>query len=184
MTLIRPGRFAGGLPEWGDGPFWEDLTFPATGINPPGAVSDPDRDTNDGTLLFAASGVEVIVGVAQLPHCWIEGSEIRPHVHWGPTTTGAGTVLWRLGYSIANIGSPFPAFSLLSVEADASEVAEDHLVAAFGEIDMTGFTISANIKWYVARIGGSDTYADDAKFYDFDIHYQSDRPGSRQEYVK
>lgn len=186
MTLIRPGRFAGGLPQWGDGPFWEDLTFPATGLNPPGAVSDPDRDPDDGTLLFDAGSTEIIVGVAQMRHRWIEGSTIHPHIHWGPTSTNTGNVLWRLSYSIADVDGVFPAYETLDVTAAAGGSDDAHLLTEFGEIDMTGFLISVNIKWKVARIGGdaADTYADDAKLYDFDIHYRSDRPGSRQEYVK
>ena len=47
---------------------WDDLTFPAAGLNPPGAASDPDRDTTFGYLLFAASGTEIITGAVQLPH--------------------------------------------------------------------------------------------------------------------
>lgn len=35
---------------YSDGNNFEDLRFPAQGINPPGAVSDPTRDTNDATF--------------------------------------------------------------------------------------------------------------------------------------
>lgn len=47
--------------------FWEDLRFPAAGINPPGAVADPTRDTTDGRLVFSASADNIMAIQAQMP---------------------------------------------------------------------------------------------------------------------
>lgn len=49
-----------------------------------------------------------------------------------------------------------------------------------------GETLSSIIKWKIARIGGhtSDALASDAVLLEFDIHYQKDADGSRQEYIK
>jgi hypothetical protein len=42
-------------------PQWEDLRFSAVGINPPGAGTDPTRDTTDGRLIFAAAATNITV---------------------------------------------------------------------------------------------------------------------------
>ena len=62
---------------------WDDLTFPATAINPPGAASDPGRETTTGLLLFDAAGVELIYCLAQMPHKWKEGTAIQLFQHRG-----------------------------------------------------------------------------------------------------
>lgn len=68
-------------------PVWDDLRFPAQGINPAGAANAPTIDdvltSFPGTLLFAGNAENVIVGIAQMPHAWAKGTSIRP------TSTGA-----------------------------------------------------------------------------------------------
>lgn len=167
-------------------PDWEDLRFPATSLQKP-AANFPDRDSTDGTYLFDASKTELVFAIGQLPHGWFEASAIRPHLHWQPTTAGAGDVLWHLRYQIADINEAFPGtWTTLAVLGTASGDANMHQVSAFGPIDMTGYKISCIIKCEISRVGGdvTDTYAADAKLLEFDIHYQVDAPGSRQLYIK
>lgn len=60
---------------------WDDLRFPAQGINPAGAASPPAVDevltSFTGTLLFSGSQENVIAGVAQMPHSWSPGTWIE-----------------------------------------------------------------------------------------------------------
>lgn len=166
---------------------WEDLRFPAQGINPPGAASDPDINTTTGVLLFDASSVEVIAGVAQMPHGWKQGSSIYPHVHWQPTNTNTGNVLWRFEYDIANVNGTFSgSYTAIDILDAGSGNANSHLLATFGAISMTGYTISSIIKWKLSRIGDdvTDTYNADAALLEFDIHYEVDSFGSDTEYTK
>lgn len=166
---------------------WEDLRFPATGINPPGGASDPDIDTSDGALLFDKASTEVIAGIAQMPHSWIEGSVIIPHIHWAPMDTDAGNVYWRFEYNIANVKDSFAAaYTALNIQEASDLVVLGHQVVGFGSIDMTGMKLSSVIKWKLSRIGGDalDTYDDDAKLYEVDFHYQIGSVGSGEEYSK
>jgi hypothetical protein len=169
---------------------WEDLRFPAQGINPPGGVNDADVEATTGMLLFDAGSIEIAMGVAQMPHSWDEGTEIRPHVHWTPTNTNTGSVLWQLDYQIANPGEAFnftDGWTTLQVLDAASGVSGTHQIAAFGEIDMTGKRISCCIHWKLSRAADdeTDTYNEDARLIEFDIHYQNDRSGgSVQEFTK
>jgi len=169
---------------------WDDLRFPAAGINPAGQVTPPTIDTADpfaGTLLFSASATNSIAGQCQLPHAWKEGSSLSPHVHWCPTSTDTGNVYWRLEYQVSDINGTFPgAYTTLNVLDAGDGITNKHQVIDFANIDMTGSTLSCMLLWKLSRIGGdvTDTYASTARFLEFDIHYQIDGNGSRQEYIK
>lgn len=161
---------------------WEDLRFPAVGINPPGAPSDATRDASDGRLVFSGTIDNVIAVQAQLPHGWTEGSSIIPHLHWSPTTSAAGNVRWRLQWKIANRGDAFPgSWSTETITTATSETAEMHEMDNFSSISMTGKTISCMILFLLTRLAGSDTldtYAASVKLAEFDIHYLHTRFGA------
>lgn len=169
---------------------WEDLRFPAGTLNPPGGVSDADVEGSGvfiGTLLFDAGGTEIAVGQAQLPHAKKLDTDMIAHVHWCPTSTGTGDVLWRLEYVIADIMGVFPtSYTVLDVVDAASGVANKHQIAEFAAIDTTGLGVSAMLCWKLSRIGGDalDTYGSDARLLEFDIHYLVDEVGSAEERSK
>ena len=169
-------------------PQWEDLRFPASAVNPPGGASGPALNTTNGTYLFDATGTELVFGLAQMPHSWAEGSAIKPHVHWMKTTSAAGNVFWQLDYKMCPIGeildSEFTTLSSSTSSIPDTNTAGKHLVTEFGIIDMTGKTSSDMIILKLSRIGGNaaDTYAADAEFLEFDLHYQVDSLGSANEF--
>ena len=171
---------------------WDDLRFPVTAINPPGAASDPDIDTTNGTLLFAANGTETIFVTAQLPHTWYAGTDIVPHVHWMKTTSATGNVVWELAYKWVPIGEVIDAsFTVLTVSATVAgtpdtDTAGKHLISSFGNVSTTGKDISDHLILRVSRLGGdaSDTYGADAELMEFDIHYQKNSLGSNEPFAK
>ena len=166
---------------------WDDLRFPAAGINPPGAASDPTRDTSDGRLAFSPTADNLIAVQVQMPHAWLEGSSISPHIHWSPTTTHTGNVKWQLQYKIAEIGSAFPgSWTTDTALQAASGVADTHQLVEFADIPMTGLHLSCMLLMIISRLGadGADTYTGDAKLNEFDIHFQADALGSNEEYYK
>jgi hypothetical protein len=170
-----------------DAPQWDDLRMPAIGINPPGAATDPTLDNTDGRWIFSASATNMLALQAQLPHAWVEGTLIEPHVHWSPTDTNTGNVLWRLEYKIASVYGAFPsAWTTIDALGAANGVSDQHLIADFVGIDMTGHTLSCILLIKLSRIGGdaSDTYAGTAKLNYFDIHFRQNSLGSNAEYVK
>jgi hypothetical protein len=169
---------------------WDDLRFPATVVKPPGQASDPDFDTTNGTLLFAATGTEVIYVIAQMPHSWKEGSAVSPHIHWYKTTSASGNVVWQLEYKKFPIGevgdSEFTVLTASTPAVSDGDTAFRHALTPFDDIDMTGMTLSDMLLMKISRLGGdaADTYAADAAMMEFDIHYQSDTLGSEYEFVK
>ena len=138
---------------------WDDLRFPASGINPPGGVSDPDTESATGLLLFDDSSTEMIVGVAQLPHAWGEGSDISPHVHWQKTTSAAGDVLWQFDFEVVNngaiaamdYGTQLQTAALVAGTPD-NDTANEVLISEFDHIDMAGLNISCLVFWKLSRI--------------------------------
>ena len=169
---------------------WEDLRFPATAINPPGQASDPDVDTTYGTLLFAASGTEMIFVLAQLPHSWQEGSDLHPHIHWAKTTSASGNVMWELQYRWSKIGevmdSSWTTLTKATTTVSDGDTAEQHAITAFDAISGTGCSVSDMLVMKVSRLGddAADTYGADARLLEFDIHLQIDSRGSLAEYTK
>lgn len=169
------------------GPKWDDLRFPAQAVNPPGAVSDPDVSAEDGCLLFDAGSVEVIFIAAQMPHGWISGTPMRPHVHWCKTTSAAGDVVWGMKYRWAAPGQTFTAwsssYSLSTASIGDADTANHHALASFPLLTLRGQS-STMILFEIARIADSedDTYAADAKLLEFDLHYQSGAAGTINEF--
>jgi len=175
---------------------WDDLQVPATGLRVAGAVSPPDVDNNyAGTLLFASNATEAVGLTVQLPHGYKEGSLLKPHVHWTKTTSELGGVYWEMDYKWARIGEVIEAnwttigSSDVSNEPYAGEdtaTADLHLITGLGDIDGTGSQISDMLLIVIKRIhdNAEDTYGADARLLEFDIHYQSDDPGSHQQFIK
>ena len=168
---------------------WDDLRFPATAVNPPGQASDPDWDNVIPGWLFSGSGTEVIHLIAQLPHSWVEGSDLKPHCHWMKSTSASGGVQWQLEYAWSAVGEVLSGWTTVSTSSVVSGTPDDdtanrQLISSFGVISGAGRQISDTLVFKLSRIGGSDTYNADARLLEFDIHYQKTILSSGEEYVK
>ena len=169
--------------------YWDDLRFPASGLNPPGPENAPTVNATLGTLTFADSATRVIAGLAQMPHAWAEGTAVEPHVHW--IQPAAGNVVWRLEYRLLPaVGGEVPGdwTTVTASEAVSAYPGSGNWVqiTRFPAIAMTGLKISAMIIFRLARLGGDsgDTLASAVDLLEFDIHYRIDTPGSQQEFIK
>ena len=169
--------------------YWDDLRFPAGGLNPPGSARDPAFNDELGLFTFRNNQDNVVGGLAQFPHAWKEGSVIAPHVHW--IQPAAGNVLWQLEYRLLPaVGAEFPSAWTTVTSTDAVSAypgSGDWVqITRFPNIDMTGFTISAMVLFRLSRLADSplDTLESNIELLEFDIHYQVDTPGSMQEFIK
>ena len=165
--------------------FQEDLRYPSNGINPPGAISDPGRNTTTGLLQFDASSTEIIAGVAQFPHGWAEGSSITPHIHIRGVDAsdpgGTQFTRWTLDYKWYNQTAVTPAAYTTDTQdfilpAHIGGVSVN-LLAEFTAVSGSGKIYSSLFEWKLSRIGGSDTYVGDCVLLEFDIHYLHYRMG-------
>lgn len=172
-----------------DDTVWDDLRFPSNGINPPGAASDPTRSTTTGMLEFSGTADNVIAGQAQMPHAWLPGTVIRPHLHvWFPTSAAANT-RWKLEVNRADADTNFEAAYGSYVEVGTITIANPQnalreVLQGWGDLAMTNLKESAIVMRRITRLASSDA-ADNhtaaVVLLDVDFHYQLGKLGTDNE---
>jgi hypothetical protein len=166
--------------------FWEDLRVPASSIKP-GSASPTWATFKDGTNTWHFSKVSdnEVEFSAQLPHAYKEGTDIYPHVHWSPTDTDTGNVVWKLEYTWANFEGTFPSTTTISVTDAADGTSHKHQIAILPTITGTSKTVSSMIICRLYRdVSAPDDYDNSAALLEFDFHFERDSAGSDEEYVK
>lgn len=164
---------------------WEDLRFPATRLRQ-GATLKPDFNETEVTIDFDDSSDETTYIIAQLPHAWKQGSEIRPHIHWIQNQNL--NIPWSLQYRIQTNGAattvPWTTITLDQQAYTYTSGDLNQINYSSTNIDMTGCTLSCIIQFKLARDVSEDVYTGDAQVYEFDLHYQIDTLGSQDEFSK
>ena len=138
----------------------------------------------------------------QLPHSYMPGTDLYPHVHFAPVGAIADTetVVFTITYTVASVWSVFPATEDITatftnnaearakLPADSlsgtSIVANAHLIAGGATISGVtgnGIGLSAIIDGKLARASG--THAGAVILSSADSHIRLNRLGSRQEYT-
>lgn len=189
---------------------FEDLRVP-TSSTKAGGSKEPTfaqlKDNGSGSQgvfidWFDKSLEEELYFDVQLPHAWKEGTDIFPHVHWIPKTTGASGnfVRWGLEYTWSSVNELFGDTTIIysdatsaataTVSGDAIMTADKHHISRIGVgatgIDGTNKKISSMLVCRVFRdaTNGDDNYNYDAGLLEIDFHYEIDSLGSEEEYVK
>jgi hypothetical protein len=168
---------------------WDDLRFPSQAINPSGAPDAPNRSQTTGLLEFSGSTDNVIMGVAQMPHSWKEGTAISPHMHLRFPTSTATNTRWKFEYDMANPGADFVNAPGVftdggTITAANAQNTKRHAMFDFADITMTGKTLSCCILWKITRLANTDAadnYTGVTELLEFDIHYEIDKLGSDSE---
>ena len=180
---------------------WEDLRFPFSGLRLDSNSTRYSYDYVNGLVCFNSNSRypnEPISMIAQLPHSWKEESQVRPHMHWIQTSSDQPN--WLLAYRIykngdgTSIDSDYSNYNFLTVESNVFPYASGNLVqiSNFGMIDMTGVGLSDCIHFVVFRdvfntsgeFERPESSESNAYSIEFDIHYQSNSLGSREEFIK
>lgn len=168
---------------------WDDMLTVGTGINPPGAASDPSRSTTTGLLQFSGSADNVIVGEWQMSHQWKPGV-VKPHIHLRFPTSAASNTRWKFEYDVASVNGDFVNNSgtlttLATITIANPQNVKKHVVQGFGDIDLTTYQESAVILWRITRLANSDA-ADNhtavVELLSVDLHYQKNKAGTEAEY--
>jgi len=171
--------------------YWDDLRVPFTNTRVTPTKSEPEfEDTGDGLYTYAFEddndSTESLHFVAQLPHSYKIGTDLECHVHWSPSTTNTGNVVWKMFYKAISIDGTFPAVGSFRVIDAADGTAMKHQVTELGDIDGSGLGISSIIIGNLTVLGDADeeTFTGVVYGWEFDFHYEIDAPGSLEEYVK
>ncbi len=119
--------------------------------------------------------VEELFYHVDLQHDYIAGTDIIPHVHWLPSTTGAGNVLWQWDFQWVETGGTFGA----PTNAPCTAVAAGGTAWVDKRSEVT---ISGAGKTYNSRLllrlfrdpaNAGDTYGADAVLSSVGAHYSA-----------
>jgi len=167
---------------------WDDLRFPVTAINPPGAATDPDYEFDTVTLDFPDNRDAAIIIAVQLPHVILAGGPLRPHVHW--RDSGGGYPYLELEYKLFGAGDLEPAaWTVLSNDYGNGFTYSSgnlHQVTSLGTIETAGvadLTSALLLTRFWRKPGNpADTLNDDFRLWEFDVHYLSTGLGTEREF--
>jgi hypothetical protein len=181
---------------------WDDLRIVSGSFSRPGG-SDPSivlyypAGGGLGTGLYEFAKNNWVSFVAQLPHKYKQGTDIKVHLHWTPgpngVTENGHTVGWKVDYAWANVDGTFGAMGTADL-SDACDGTDDkHQMTP--EVTLDGHTASKNISsMLICNLRRSDTGTDDTwvgtvagalpMILEVDFHFQIDTIGSRQAGVK
>lgn len=155
--------------------------------------------SNRGVFLYAfpSDRNTEVHFTAQFPHGYKEGTNIRPHVHvvFPTAPSGSGNVVSGLQYTwFGAINDTVPLTQSIEVVGGSGLSNQNYYVHIFDlgntngdqQIDGAGMGISSQFvgRLYRQGLDPRDTYDDDVFLVQFDIHYQADSDGSRQEFIK
>jgi hypothetical protein len=191
----------GELTLLGTATVWEDLRVPMTstklgGTKDPGFTVFKTTGGSQGAFLywFDNGTEEELYFACQIPHSYKQGSDIYPHIHWIPSSTGTSgqKVSWGLEYTWSNVGSIFGNTNIIyanvTFPADATLIASKHYMTALPTISGSGKTISSMLVCRLFRdatgAGATDSYAADAGLLEIDFHFELDTMGSKTETAK
>lgn len=138
------------------------------------------------TYMFAPGEIQEVLVAVQMPHGYKLGTNLKPHIHWTPTSTAGGNVVWGIELSKAGADQAFGATETMEATAAASTTPYDHQKSGLGTLtppgsaNDTSFMIIARI--YRKGDDPADTYPGAAALIEFDIHYQSDKAGTVNEF--
>ena len=174
---------------------WTDLFTAANGINPAGSPSPATASNVDGLLEFAGGSTDnVICGAWQMPHSWLQGGTVSPHVHvmaaaaTNPSTGGLNKIALQFSYMLFQAtGSEQPA--AFTSPAQVNATLPNHgaggrpvtRIIDLGDFAMTGYLHSACIVWQFRRVASdavNDTYPDVMRLISCDLHYRHNKFGS------
>jgi len=179
---------------------WDDLrivpgSFDYAGVADPSLENWQPGGSGRVFKIYKFKKNDVAYASTQMPHDYKEGTDLEFHIHWTPADRGgaeAGNIVgWKVDYSIANVGSSFPASSTADLQHTCTGTDDFHEIVASVAVNGSDLTISHIIELAIYR---SDTGADDTwvgttnaqspGLLEFDIHYEKDGFGSREETTK
>lgn len=171
---------------------WDDIRVSLISTNT-GSANAPDftKFTDNGSssggvylYLFDASTEEEVWFDVQIPHKYKAGSNLRPHVHWAPTSTNTGNVVWGLEYVAHSEGDTIGNSTIITVTDAGDGTAKKHQIVNFPEIDGTNLEESSiiNCRFFRKAADAGDTYTGDAAVLSIDFHFEIEKMGTDDEY--
>jgi len=157
----------------------EDLRFPAT-LAKQGANSKPLFDYNEIALIFPENDeTHVAHYIAQLPHAYKPGSNVKPHVHLRLTKAGTPKFVMLYKWYNANGGGVPDVWQEIVLERSTAVWSEgiiSSMIYALTPIDGTGKIESSIMLIKLYRQTG-DGYSGNVLVDEFDVHFVAEKFG-------
>ncbi len=159
---------------------WKDLILPVTSVGPGGTTPSPTTLIGNIQCYGFQTG-DLIQGSFEIQHDYIEGTDLNVHIHWAPTTTNVGVIVFDFEYSVANVGSVYPASIVISQTFTPPGVALQHTISAFTTtIPGAGRKIGDVVSFRFLRNATGNAFTGLALVTSIGVHYQCDCLGSNQ----
>jgi len=176
----------------GDSTVYDDLRIPLTSVKVGGAGKDPTYAqviNNIRAPVFSNGASQNLHFVSQVPHSWMNGGELQPHIHWMPTVANAtGFCRWDLEYVVADINATFQVEPIRAVGSTAMDgVAFKHISTELGEGNVVGSKLTGVSGIIAGRIiyrGDVGDHGEDVAGLELDFHFEKDSMGSEKEKTK
>jgi hypothetical protein len=174
---------SGGIIIPGD---WDDWRWGGRGQGP-GATLPPFDDLNtSGIYCYQFENGDILhFPELQLPHDYLEGSDLVPHIHWCPTTTETYTGTWTLdlvGWLDVATGTAIGTVLSVTAAFNTALTAFQMQTQAFSAV-IPGLNRKISSILH-AKLSLSLSAGTRCALAGIDAHYQKDRLGSKQEAVK
>jgi hypothetical protein len=168
---------------------FDDIRVPVTATRT-GGSKDPGFSVmlTDGlgsqgvfTYHFDKNVQEELFFTLQIPHSYKTNTNLFPHVHWSPTSTGGGNVVWGLEYTLQHFGNgAFPNTNIIRGTGAAGVVAFTHNYTDLttGISGSTGISSMLLGRIFRDSTNAADTYGADAALLEIDFHYEVDKLGT------
>ena len=178
------GTFTGNVLLGGDGTAFDDLLMPLV-QGKQGQTDKPVWDaTNLGYLFPQADATQILYLNCQIPHRWLVGSTIFPHVHFDQSVNAVP--VFKIDYKWVSIGGTVPAgwttYTMDTLVTPYTSATIHNIVNGAAGIAGTGKGISSMLQMKLYR--DDNVYAGNCLATSFDIHIEIDSFGSNTEYSK
>jgi len=136
--------------------------------------------------LFDSNADEEVFAGYCLPGSYEDGTDIKPHIHWAPTTAAAGDVHWKIDWYFSRgnnselLSTPGGGATTADIAVDSTNSTQDeHLITAETTISGTGVVSGDMLHLRVWRdVSDADTYAADAAFASVHVVWMKNAIGS------
>lgn len=179
----------GNMRAYGSARCWKDINYNPNSLGKT-TGSNPDTIVLNGTNIevsgFSPSTEEEVSFSLELDHEYAEGTDIKAHVHWLPSTNAAGNVVWGLEYVIVSKDDVVSGATTATVTVGTDSTAWKQHADGITTISGTGLKMGDIIyaRFYRDATSVNDTYVADACATSIGFHIQVDSIGSIQEFLK
>ena len=145
------------------------------------------------TYFFDPDNEQELYFTAQFPHARKTATDIHPHVHWVPKTTGGvgEMVKWGIEYVWQDINGIYSDASIVygtnPVGGATTMVADTHYMTNLTVMDGSGISLVSSMlvgRLFRDTADAEDDYPYDAGLLEIDFHFEMDTFGSREEAAK